>query len=130
MFEFGDGPNPDIGFHHVSGTAAIEFYINYSFTSLLPPLPTSLSPSLPPFLPPFPLRPPSLPPSIAPSLTPQFSMPPTYYSLLFLFLNALFYGIMAWYLDSVVRGEQGEQRVHEQIIVFMTCFYFSPLPNN
>ncbi len=41
-------------------------------------------------------------PSLFSSL--QFEMPPTYQSYIYLVLNALLYGVIAWYLDAVIRG--------------------------
>ncbi|XP_064399181.1 ABC transporter A family member 1-like isoform X2 [Halichondria panicea] len=39
-----------------------------------------------------------------------FNLPPTYQSLVFLVLNALFYGIIAWYLDAVLTGNHSIPR--------------------
>ena len=35
----------------------------------------------------------------------QFDMPPTYYAFVYMVLDALLYGVLAWYLDAVLRGE-------------------------
>lgn len=35
----------------------------------------------------------------------QVILPPTYESLLYLLGDALLYGLLAWYLDAVIRGE-------------------------
>ena len=32
-------------------------------------------------------------------------MPPTYYAFVYMLLDALLYGVLAWYLDAVLRGE-------------------------
>ncbi len=40
----------------------------------------------------------------------QFDLPPTYLSFAFLVLDALLYGLLAWYLDAVIRGNHGIPR--------------------
>ena len=44
----------------------------------------------------------------------QVFLPPTYMSLLFLIADAVLYGLLAWYLDAVIRG----------INMYMTSVFF------
>ena len=48
-----------------------------------------------------------------------FDMPPTYYAFVYMLLDALLYGVLAWYLDAVLRGNHGIPRK----------FYFFLLPS-
>ncbi|KAL5467673.1 hypothetical protein EMCRGX_G031936 [Ephydatia muelleri] len=48
-----------------------------------------------------------------------FDMPPTYYAFVYMVLDALLYGVLAWYLDAVLRGNHGIPRK----------FYFFLLPS-
>ena len=48
----------------------------------------------------------------------QFYMPPTYLSFLGLIFNALFYSVLAWYLDAVFPGNHGIPRKWYVMVTF------------
>ena len=51
----------------------------------------------------------------------QVFLPPTYASLLFLVGDAILYGLLAWYLDGVIRGNQ----LHNQTCDFSMLYLYS-----